>query len=233
MRCVSKVGGSILGVLGAVVLLAGPAFPAPSTIIDTETSAGYAATLTVPITSLSGALSVPTVTCPSTGTLSLLSEFYLKPTTTTEAGLLGWNDTCTAGVLGQPFAFVDVDGANASINISPGDALKFSLTETTGSSIVALKVADATNDLGATVTASVNPSFTTLSALTFVSNGGTGNVTPIPSFTPIHFGSLKVNNAALTTYTPTEYEMYDGSTLQIATSAISTAGAFTTTFKHV
>jgi hypothetical protein len=233
VNCLVKVGGSMAAAAGAMILLAGPALAAPSTIIGSDTEAGYSATVSTAITSLSSGLSVPTVTCPATGNLSLLSEFYLKPATGTETGLLGWNDTCTGGVLSQPFAFVDVGGANASINISAGDSLKFSLAQATGTSAVTLKVTDATNGLGASVSANVSPSFTIISAVTFVSNGSTGNVTPIPSFTPIHFSALKVNGAILTTFTPAEYEMYDGTTLQIATSTISTAGTFTTTFRHV
>ena len=57
--------------------------------------------------------------------------------------------------------------------------------------------------------------------------------TPIPSFTPVKFTSLKFNGAILSSFKPVKIEMFDGATLQVATSSISSTGSFSNTFKHV
>jgi hypothetical protein len=232
MKYLARAGATVLVAMGAVTLVASPTFATPTSIIPTQNEAGYTATSPVPISSFGENLNVPTVTCPATGNVQLVSEIFLQQTTTTEDGLIGWNETCTNGTLNPLYAFADVGGANASINISPGDELRLSGTEPTPNGAVTLKLSDSNNNLGATVTA-VSPSFTTVSALTFVSNGGSGNITPIPTFTRINFGSLKVNGATLTALSPEEFEMFDGATLQVATTSIGSAGTFSTIFKHV
>ena len=67
----------------------------------------------------------------------------------------------------------------------------------------------------------------------FCCSNAQGNVTPIPSFTPIKFSNLKFNGRILSSFHPSSWDMYDGKILQVATSSISSSGTFTNTFKHV
>jgi len=79
------------------------------------------------------------------------------------------------------------------------------------------------------------PSFTSVQVgTTFCCSSGTSqNITPIPSFTAVKFSALKFDGALLSALSPAESEMYDHTVLQVATSAISSTGGFTNTFKHV
>jgi hypothetical protein len=100
-----------------------------------------------------------------------------------------------------------------------------------GTSTVTLSNVTAKESASATVTAT--PSYTSIDAETSIFNGFGGNVTPIPSFTPVKYGNLKFGGSLLSSFSPTKTEMYDGSVLQVATSAISTTGGFSTIFKHI
>jgi hypothetical protein len=52
-------------------------------------------------------------------------------------------------------------------------------------------------------------------------------------FTSVKYSQLKFDGAFLSTMSPTKYNMYDGSVLQVSTAAISAGGTFSTVFKHV
>jgi hypothetical protein len=96
-----------------------------------------------------------------------------------------------------------------------------------------VNVTDTTTKVSASASATVTASLTDIVAKTLFQNGHTGNISPIPSFTKIQYRRLLFNGAILSTLNPTEYEMYDGTTLQVATTPVGAGGTFTTAFKHV
>jgi hypothetical protein len=59
------------------------------------------------------------------------------------------------------------------------------------------------------------------------------NVSPIPTFTAVKYANFKFNGAFLPAFSPTKYNLYNGSVLQVSTTSISsTSGSFSTVFKH-
>ena len=121
----------------------------------------------------------------------------------------------------------------AQVNAAAGDVLNFSLSEDTKTSTSTVEVINSTEKQSSSASAHTLLSEPSITAQTSISGSKPGNVTPIPSFTPIKFSDLKFNGAILSSFSPFKYEMYDGTTLQVATSSISSAGTFTNTFKHV
>jgi hypothetical protein len=49
----------------------------------------------------------------------------------------------------------------------------------------------------------------------------------------VTYAQLKFNGALLSSMSPTESNLYDGSVLQVATSAITSTGSFSTKFVHI
>ena len=121
----------------------------------------------------------------------------------------------------------------AQVNAKPGDSLTFSLSENTATSTTTITAINSTEKQTASASAHILLKESVINAETGIFGSKPGSVTPIPKFTPITLANLKFNGAILSSFHPTEFEMYDGSTLQVATSAISSTGSFTNTFKHV
>ncbi len=95
-------------------------------------------------------------------------------------------------------------GPSAATNIAAGDLLKLSMTTNTAKSTTTVSISNVTEHQSASATIGAVVSLTFISAVTTFSNaGGTGNVTPIPTFTTVAFGALKFNGALLSTLAPT------------------------------
>lgn len=222
--------------LGAIGFSAGAAAAAPlshASVAHCSNCAGYSGTTTNGITTFTGRLNVPEVTCPATGSIdmSALIEGY---DAAGDAFEFTWYVACISGTASY------YDGASASPStgpgsavstpVAPGDSLEFLMEE--GTTYVSATIIDTTNGAGGTATAAMTPSFDDFIAETiFFSSSGT--LSPIPSFTPINYSALKINGASISTLGLSKWAMYDGTIKQVATSAISSGGSFTNTFKHV
>ena len=236
MNHVARLGGTASAAVGMVMLLGTAALAAP-TVTKSDNSAGYSVIAGSPITSFSGTLNVPKVTCPATGSSGMSAVISLSDPSSAGSASFGWSANCSGGSAqyDDSFAGLILDGrfAGTDTTIAPGDSLKFSMTQSTTKGTVKVTVIDETNKLSGTATAHIDPSLTDLAAETsFFVGGSSGVVTPIPSFTPVVFGSLKFNGVALSSLNPTKIEMYDGIVLQVATSSIGSSGTFSTTFRH-
>jgi len=225
----------VVGVAGTVTLML--SVPAAAAV-HSKDFAGYIATSATGITSFTGTLSLPTVTCPATGSPSVEPQIFLSGDSLYSIDFT-WFAGCSNGSLSLIAAEADFcpnAGSFCSpigaINAAPGDSLQFAMSESTKTSTTTLKLTDSTKKQTASASVHALLSETSIQAGTLFCCG-TGNITPIPSFTPIKFGNLKFNGAILSSFSPIRYEMYDGTTLQAATSSISATGAFTNTFKHV
>jgi Peptidase A4 family len=230
--------------VGALLIAAGStAMAAPSASPEHSTNfAGYDALITTPVSAVTGTLTVPTITCPATGVTDVSSGVSLNGPGSIQAEVFY---LCYDGALEeQPNLEVAISGTSGptegglgTIAVSPGDKLSFSLSEKLATQTLTGVVKDKTNGFSASAKGpgSIEPVAGTplsVQAGTFVDGDGTGSTT-VPSFTPgFTIGALKFGSSTLSAFSPTEYEMYNGTTLQIATGKISTGGSFTTTFKH-
>jgi Peptidase A4 family len=204
-------------------------------IAKSNSSAGYTATDPSPITSFSGTLNVPTVTCPSSGNVNMNANINLTDPVSSYGAGFGWLIICSGGTATYSAAAAEVfmgagEISAGEVAISNGDTLNLAMTNKAG--VIKVSVTDTTSKVSASASAAVPASLTSILAKTLFSNGQSGNISPIPSFTNIQYGHLKFNAAILSSLSPTEYQMYDGTVLQVATNPIGAAGTFTTTFKH-
>jgi hypothetical protein len=213
-----------------------------ASVVHSTDFAGYNATITTPVTTVTGTLTVPTVTCPAAGLNEMSSGINLDGTGSMFAEVF---ILCYDGALEQnPLLEVGInssagptEGGIGDIAVSSGDRLSFSLSDDTAAKSLAGLVKDKTNGFSASAKGpgSIEPMAGTplsVQAGTSVVGNGTGPTT-VPSFTPgFTIGALKFGSSTLSTFSPMESEMYNGTTLQIATGKISTAGSFITTFKH-
>lgn len=232
--------GGVIGLAGALaVTLSVPAAAAPAAL-HTKNNAGYTANSATGITSFTGTLGVPTITCPATGSTFISAAVNLGGDSSGSM-VFTWDTTCSNGTLfgldAAAFFCLSSTGGicepEAHVAAAPGDVLNFSLSENTATTTSTVSVVNSTEKQSSSASAHVLLSESVINAETDISGSKPGNVTPIPSFTPIKFGNLKFNGAILSSFSPLKFEMYDGTTLQVATSAISSTGTFTTTFKHV
>jgi hypothetical protein len=222
---------------GAVVLcglLAAPAAAVTSrTVMKSTSFAGYIAGVSGTVSTFTGTVSVPTVTCPATGTMTLEPAVAIH----TSGNYLLFDDfvTCSAGTKSSAgftaaifLATGGFDIASANLATAPNDVVKLQLT-IAGSGAATMKISDATAKTAASATAPVTGSITSVQAGTSVFGG---SPTVVPAFSPVAFGALKVGAASLASLTPAEYEIYNGAQLQLSTSKISKKGSFTNTFVH-
>lgn len=233
-----KLIGGAAAMCLAVLAMSGSAFGLSNTVVKTTNDAGYSAIDPSAITSFSGTISVPTITCPSTGDVYISAGVGLSGGS--EVIPLAWSAFCYAGTLSfndaeagfcpESTGICDPFGTTA---IAAGDSIKFSMKENEKTDMTTVTVDNVTEGQKGSATLASSPSFTEISAETSITDSSSGSVTPIPSFTTINYGSLKFNGMLLSSLSPTEYKMYDGSTLQVSTSAINSKGSFSTTFKHV
>ena len=230
-----RVAAATTAVVGvAAVSLATPAYASTPTRHSPNT-AGYAATDSSPVTSFAGSLNVPTVTCPSTGTVAINANVTIVDSVSGDGVGIGWQIVCTTGtesISPAEAAVFNQTGVLSlgEVGIAGGDALSLSMTDKAGN--YTAKVTDKTNQQAASASAPLPVSLTGITVETTFHNGGSGNISPIPSFSPITYGGMKFNGATLSTLSPTRFLMYDGTVLQVNTTQITTGGSFSTDFVH-
>ena len=214
-------------------------------VVQSANFAGYNATAASAITTFSGAIKMPTVTCPSTGGGSNFEASVEISDTSGNIAVLGVGGQCSpmnGGAATNFQAAVQMNrnfspslDAGASVGVAPGQTVHATITENATTGFTSLTIANPTTKASGSASTPLVPSFNDVRAgldqLSFSAPGS--SFTPIPSFTAFSFIGLKFNGATLATLSPTESEMYDGSTLQVATSAFGAGGGFNTIFKHV
>jgi hypothetical protein len=219
-------------IFGSVTLFAGPAGAS-------STQAGYSATASSPITSFTGSIDAPLATCPSSGDVGMFMRIQLVDPSTQEGVSFLPLLICNGGTVSNYIAEAQVNGPSGhnsvvDVDVTPGDILKFTLTQNTTKGTTTGKVEDVTTGFSGTVFAKIAPSMTSISALTYFCTTTTScsNVSPIPSFSKVTYSHLTFNGALLSSLSPTRYDLKDGTVLQVTTSKISTLGSFSTTFEH-
>jgi hypothetical protein len=236
------VAGVLACLLGVVASTAASA--AGFAVSKNANFAGYDATASTPITTFSGGITLPTVTCPTTGSgSSFFAEVDLGDAFGTVA-ILSVGGQCLPANNGVATIFPasiqlisnvspSLD-AGASVGLAAGQTVNATITVNTGAGMTSLTITNPATKTKGSASTPLAPSFTSVNAgLDQTAFSGPGNVTPIPTFTAFTFSGLKFNGATLATLSPTESEMFDGSTLQVATSTIAANGSFSTIFKHV
>jgi Peptidase A4 family len=243
---ISKSGAAVLGAALAVVAatggatLAGAPMAGAATgagqlpgvlfvprVVHSTFDAGYSAIDSQSITSFTGSLTVPTVTCPATGSRFLESAISMSSGPTADAGF-GFSIECTAGVAHYSNSYADVNGASGVTAIAAGQTLKFSLVTNTSKGTVTATVSDPASGYAASATAKGPVALTSVDALTITTPSS-----PIATFSEVHFQNLKFNGATLSTLGSLQKsDRYNGTTLQISTTMISAKGTFSTVFEH-
>jgi hypothetical protein len=239
MRLSFRLAG-VIGLAGALAMMLSAPAAATSAVVHTKNSAGYSATSPTGITSFTGTLNVPTITCPATGSLFMSVSVNLGGDSSGSI-VFTLDGNCSSGSLfgldAAAFFCLSSTGGicepEAHVAAAAGDVLNFSLSEHTSTSTSTVTVINPTEKQSSSASAHTLLSEPSINAQTDISGSKPGNVTPIPSFTPIKFSNLKFNGEILSSFSPIKFEMYDGTTLQVATSSISSTGTFTNTFKHV
>jgi hypothetical protein len=239
------VAGALSCLLG---LAAAPAAsPSTSLVVHNTNFAGYAlpGPAASPITTFSGAIKMPTVTCPSTsggGTFSATVQIYDFSGNIAAFTVAGQCVPTAPGFPPQDLSasvqMISTSSpsleAGASVGVAPGQTVHATITENAPTGFTSLSITNSTTRASGSASTPLVPSMTGVQAgLTLNGTVPGTSFTPIPSFTAFSFIGLKFNGATLATLSPTEYQMYDGSTLQVATSAIGAGGSFNTIFKHV
>jgi hypothetical protein len=242
--------GARIVVAGALSLLLGAAAtPVASAanplVVQNPNFAGYSATAPSAITTFSGAIKVPTVTCPSTGGGS---SFFATAEIGDSSGIFvnftvggqclpvnGGAPTIAPASIELSSNYSPSFDTGASVGVAAGQTVRATITEHAATGFTSLTISNPTTKASGSASTPLLPSFKDVQAgLQQDAFSGPGtSFTPIPSFTMFSFIGLKYNGATLATLSPTQSEMYDGSTLQVATSAISAAGTFNAIFKHV
>jgi hypothetical protein len=184
---------------------------------------------------------MPALTCPATGTVFVGAEIVIFGDANTDAQM-NWSSECVNGAVTNSPAFASFCPATggscepeAQVAINPGQSVKFTMKINPTKGTSTISVANSALKQPAVATIGSAPTETAINALTnfCCGSGAGGNVTPIPSFTSVKFGSLKFNGALLSSFSPTQYNMVDGSTTQVSASAISSTGTFSDVFHHV
>jgi hypothetical protein len=237
MNALVKVGVAVISTVALGVGVATPALAAPGGFMKSD-FAGYDATAGTAFTSFAGTLTVPTVNCAAAPDSQLDPVVSVFDPSTGDGANASFFVECSGGTVDYLNSSVDVGGggthnSSAATDISPGDILRFSGRENAKGTTYTMTITDATTGYSASASAPMSPSFTGISAATFANcfsgcTGTGGAEAPIPSFTQIAYGHLTFGGASLAALSPTGYEMYNGSHLQVATSRISVAGTFTT-----
>lgn len=246
---------SVFGVLGSSgPAQAGPAplqhidgatVPVPPALLRASTkagkstdSAGYSATYSAGLGNFSGSLTVPTVTCPSGVDDSMYADIDLLNASGQTASA-GWLLQCNGGSLEYINSFIEVENtihdSTGDTDISAGDVINFNGVENTTAGTYTLTLTDKTTGWSTTSAEPIAPSFTSLNAGLYFNctSGCSGNgVSPIPTFTTVPFNKLTFNNTSLASFSPTKFQLYNGSTLQVSVGAVAKSGTFTDTFVH-
>lgn len=237
-RWTRRAGKTLGASAGATLVMAGLASASWANVplVKTTSQAGYTATDPNAITSFTGSMNVPTLTCPASGNINIFNEVDISG-----GGVfveMGTQLFCSGGTADYNAGTAQFDGslsAASFVSISPGDSLKFSMTYAPASGLLTAKVTDNTKKTTGVVSGHTGVVLQSVVAVTNITGSTGGGTSPIPSWTPSqHFNTLKFNGALLSSLSSlTKEQMYDGTTLQVAATAISAAGSFSTVFKHV
>jgi hypothetical protein len=231
MRRLILIAMLAVGLVGTVS--ATPALAGARTIVHSTNFAGYTASSVTSVTSFSGSLSSPTLTCPATGQFTIQPEVRVT-SPTHQASVSAYevlscsNGSAFGGQFDASVTNAAGKSAFAGLQVAPGDSLRFKMTES-DAGVATILVSNVT--AGTTATAAANG----VGGLTEITVGTTLNSpapTPIPSFTPITFGGLRIGASTLSAFTTTESEIFNGIVLQVSTSAISANGGVVNRFVH-
>lgn len=229
---------TLLSGVALCVVLATPstagASASPARVITSTVDAGYSAFPTKAVTTFTGSVSVPTVTCPPSGSVTV--EPFVAVHTSGNYLLYEDQVNCASGKATSGGFFASIypssggyDIAAANLADVPGAVVKFTL-KVAASGKATMTISDAKSKTSASASAPITGGITNVSAETAVF----GSVTPtvVPKFTTITFGAMQIDGKSLGTLAPAKYEIYDGSTLQVSTSTFSKTGTFTNHFVH-
>jgi hypothetical protein len=132
----------------------------------------------------------------------------------------------------QYFPALVVNGTETnytSTALSAGDAIK--LYASVSATAVKVKVTDVTKGITEKLIGSGASADAAYVGDSDWVSGGT--LLGVPNFGKLRFTGCKVDGMTLASWSPTQYRRVSGSTVQIATGALSSTGtAFTTSFKH-
>jgi hypothetical protein len=230
---------SVVGLASVIMMMLSGPVTAAAPVMHAKNFAGYTAISATGITSFTGSLKVPTVKCPTAGSSNITVSVDLG--SSSYQVLFGLQANCFNGSLNSLAAsaiFCPSSGSScgpsAGVSTAAGDSIQFSMSENKKTKTTTVSLTNSSEKQTASASVRSLLSQPDIGATTgFCCGNAQGNVTPIPSFTPISFGNLKFNSLILSSFSPARFNMYDGAVLQVATSSISSAGTFTTTFKHV
>jgi hypothetical protein len=204
----------------------------PRAVVKSTTFAGYIAGVSGTVSTFSGLMSIPSVTCPATGSVTLQPQVAIH----TSGNYLLFEDStdCSGGKATPAGFFASIylatggfDIASANLAVSAGDVVRMMLNITSGKATMA--IIDGKAKTRALATAPVTGSVTNVQAGTAV-NGSTPTV--VPHFSTISFIALTVGTASLATLGAARYEIFKGATLQASTSKRSIKGTFKNNFVH-
>ena len=200
--------------------------------------AGYGSGSTSPTTSATTTFSVPGLSCTST-TDGQVFAFINMTTSPGEDGSDRYVDgggvaiECSGGIA-EYSAFTEINDVLTyrSLSISSGDKVRVTLSASVTRALV--RVADLTTP--GKVKASISGPEVHWPFSGGVLVGDAAHLTavnlPIPSFGKLTFTDTTINGESLGSTAPAEFEIYTGSTLEVATGSLDTAGKrFSTTFK--
>ena len=223
----------------AVFLLGGVSASAASAlgkiVVPSTSFAGYAAATQSGITTFSGAITIPALACPSTGSVDVDSYVYLLNRSSGAGAIAQVLASCVNGTATYRGAYAQVESSSsptavwaaASTSDAPGQQIRFTMA------VHASAVTASVKNLTTGTSGSLSFPVTTSPSYTSITAGMAFSSSPIPSFTKVVFGALKFNGVSLAFLSPTTYDMSNGTTLQVAPSAFSTAGNFADIFNHV
>jgi len=237
VRTVPRIMIAIIGMCCLVGALGvGPASASSLSTVHSTSFAGYQASLVTPVTTISGTLTVPALTCPATGQVNLSAQVSAFSPSGQDAGF-DWYAYCSNGVAYYNGASVYTNNGGstlvgANVGIAPGQTIKAAINQNTVTGKTTVTIKNLTTLANASGSTPNLLSFVGVSAGLFDQNTSGVGMT-IPSFSKVTFGKLLFNGAPFSTLSSTRSDLYNGSTLQVATTPISSTGTFSTVFKHV
>ena len=232
---------------GALVLSVTPAGATATTtgIVHTGNFAGYTASTPAGTTSVTTRMRVPTLSnCPATGSVTILPNLNWGDTSGDSAFGIAV-ESCNNGTVTSAIVEAGVQtGTTPTITTLPasaGDAVSVSISYSASTGRITVHVTDTTKATKTSASKIWASAPQALAVGTSVSgSAGAPPYSPLPSFQTLSFSGVEAHGAAGTAPTalaamaPARFEIYDGTTLQVATTAInSTTGtSFSTHFHH-
>ncbi len=235
---VLRVRWMAITIVGAALLVLVMPSTAYAAVLHAADFAGYSGNVSGAPTTFVGSLTIPTVTnpCPATGPTTVEPVVNLGVSSGYTIGFSAqivclsssnWQWYFNGSVLPAGGSFSNGTG----FPVSPGDVVKMSAKISGAPSKVVVSISDLASLYSGQVTEPMTGSFADIFAATSVS--GFTSPLVVPSFTPIKFSGMKLGGLPLGGFGLQEYKMYNGSTLQVSTSSMSSIGAsFSNTFVH-